>query len=55
MFGERSLLMVKKVLMKNDLAMQSAISRQHRFSPDIHKLADSWSQCSLALVKLKLE
>jgi len=45
-FGVRSLLMVEQVLMINNLAMQPAISHQHRFfSLGIHKLIDSQDKC----------
>jgi len=36
MVGVRSSLIVEKVLMNNNLAMQPAVSRQHRFSSGIH-------------------
>jgi len=44
--GVRSLLIVEKVLMNNNLAIQQAISRQRRFFFIRHSQAvDSWDKC----------
>jgi len=44
MFGVRSLLVVEKVLMDNDLAMQPTSATSIVFSSGICKLVDSWDK-----------